>query len=86
MTEHELAEYQKIKDRIDELEEEIYALFDATGKKITPASHLISIISRTKKCEYEHRCEIRLTPEDIRILQDVRQRELKALREIIEKD
>lgn len=86
MTEKELEGYNEVKQRIHQLEEEICALFDAMGKRISPMERVIHVISRTMQRDYPHNCEIELTLEDVRVLQDIRQRELKGLRLIIQED
>lgn len=86
MTESELEKYNKVKKRIEQLEEELYALFDAQGQKINPVQRIIRTVSITKHCNIRHECEIELTVMDIKILQDLRQQELNALRMIVEED
>lgn len=83
MTEQELNVYISIKNRIDEVEEELYALFEAQGKMINPIKRIIHTISKTKKKDYKHQCTIKLTKADIRSLQDNRLIELDALRRCI---
>ena len=86
MTESELEKYNKVKKRIEQLEEELYALFDAQGQKINPVQRIIRTFSITKHCNIRHECEIELTMTDIKVLQDLRQQELNALRMIVEED
>jgi len=83
MTERELNHFNDVKNRIDQLEEEIHALFEAQGKQINPIKRVVNTISRTKKKDYPHDCQIELSLIDIRLLQDVRLQELNTLREII---
>lgn len=83
MTENDLELLNDIKDRIDVLEEEIYSLFEAQGKRINPIKRIIRTLSNTKKKNYQHNVEIKLTLMDIRILQDIRQAELETLRKYI---
>lgn len=84
MTEIEFNQFQEAKNRIDELEEEIYALFEAQNQVINPIERIINTFSITKKIPYSHKCEIKLTLEDINMLQNIRQRELNTLRKIIQ--
>ena len=86
MTEAELNTFNEVKERIDVLEEEIYALFEAQGKRINPVKRLIKTFSQTKKRNYGHDCTIQLSLMDIRLLQDVRQQELNTLRKIIKEE
>lgn len=83
MTEQELNVYISIKNRIDEVEEELYALFEAQEKVINPIKKIIHTISKTKRKDYQHQCTIKLTKADIRSLQDNRLIELDALRRCI---
>ncbi len=83
MTRSELDTYKKIDQRIKELEEEIYSLFEAQGKEINPVKRIIKAFSRTKAKDYPHECQIKLSLEDIRLLQDARLRELNTLKEFI---
>lgn len=83
MTEYELEVFNEVKERIDTLEEELYALFEAQGKRINPDKRFFTTISRTRKRDFPHECEIQLSLIDIRLLQDVRQQELNTLRKII---
>ena len=86
MTEAELNTFNEVKERIDVLEEEIYALFEAQGKRINPVKRLIKTFSQTKKRNYGHDCTIQLSLMDIRLLQDIRQQELNTLRKIIKEE
>lgn len=86
MTDSEFNAYAQIKKRIDELEEEIYALFEAKDKTIVPKKRFIKTRSRTKKMDFPHECTITLSLQDINILQDIRQQELSTLRKIIKED
>ena len=86
MTESELEKYNNVKKRIEELEEEIYALFEARGQTINPAKRIIRTFGCTKRKNYGHDCEIKLTDMDINVLQNLRQQELNGLRMIVEKD
>ena len=83
MTEYELEVFNEVKERIDTLEEELYALFEAQGKRINPVKRFFTTISRTRKRDFPHECKIQLSLTDIRLLQDVRQQELNTLRKII---
>ncbi len=83
MTKEKLDEYNKIQGRIEELEEEIYALVDAKGCTANLKERIVKTFGVTKHKNYQHECTIKLSLVDIRILQDVRQQELNALREII---
>jgi len=83
MNKHDLDQLNIIQKRIDVLEEEVYALFEAQGKRINPINRIIKTISKTKKKNYSHDCEITLTLEDIKLLQDARLRELNFLKTII---
>ena len=86
ITRKELNTYNQLQQRIDLLDEEIYALFEAQGKKINPIKRIIKAFSRTKRKDYSHEVEIRLTLEDIRLLQDARLREVNFLKELIKED
>lgn len=86
MTDVELNTFNEVKERIDVLEEEIYALFEAQGKRINPVKRLIKTFSQTKKRNYGHDCTIQLSLMDIRLLQDIRQQELNTLRKIIKEE
>ena len=83
MTEKELDEFIYIKERIKVLDDEIHALFEAQDLKINPLKRVINVISRTKDKDYPHECSIKLSFTDIRLLQDVRIRELSTLKEIV---
>ena len=83
MTEKELNQFNAVKNRIDELEEELYALFEAEGKYINPIKRLIRTYSKTKKRDYSHECMIKLSLMDIQLLQNIRQQELNTLKEIV---
>ena len=86
MTESELEKYNNVKRRIEELEEEIYALFEARDQTISPVKRIIRTFGCTKHKNYGHDCEIRLTNMDINVLQNLRQQELNGLRMILEED
>lgn len=83
MTESELKIYNQIMNRIETLETEVYALFEAQWKRINPVKRFIKTISQTKKKPYEHDEVIVLTLEDIRLLQDARMREISYLKTLI---
>ena len=83
MTEQELKTLNDVKERIDELEEEIYALFEAKDRKIFLKERIIRTVSRTIKKDYRHEVTIKLSLEDINMLQSIRQQELSSLRKII---
>lgn len=85
MTNDDYVTIKHIKERIDELEEEIYALFEAQGQEINPLKRVIKTISRTKMENYPHECKITLTLEDIRLLQDIRMRCVQELQKAFEK-
>lgn len=85
MTNEDVEAVKFIKERIDELNEEIYALFEAQGWRINPVSRIIKTISRTKRNEAPHPCTITLTLEDIRVLQDIRMRSVEELKKALEK-
>ena len=85
MTNDDYETIKHIKERIDELEEEIYGLFEANGQKINPLERVIKTISRTKMHDYPHECKITLTLEDIRLLQDIRMRSVEELKKAFEK-
>lgn len=82
MNKSELEIYNKIQERIDVLEEEIYALTEA--KTMNPIKRIIKAVSRTKKKNYEHEVVIKLSLMDIRVLQDIRISELNNLKKFIE--
>ena len=82
MNKSELEIYNKIQERIDVLEEEIYALTEA--KTMNPIKRIIKTLSRTKKKDYEHEVVIKLSLMDIRALQDIRINELNNLKKFIE--
>lgn len=81
MNKSELEIYNKIQERIDFLEEEIYALTEA--KTMNPIKRIIKTVSRTKKKNYEHEVTIKLSLMDIRVLQDIRISELNNLKNYI---
>lgn len=82
MNKSELEIYNKIQERIDVLEEEIYALTEA--KTMNPIKRIIKAVSRTKKKNYKHEVVIKLSLMDIRALQDIRISELNNLIKFIE--
>lgn len=86
MNRSELNIYNKIQQRIDLLEEELYALFEAQGIRINPVKRIIKVLARTKQKDYSHDAEIELTLEDIRLLQDARMKEVKFLKGLLGED
>lgn len=84
MKNEELEVYNQIKKRIDNLEEEIYALTEARGISINPFKKWFVPGAHTKRNDYPHAVGITLTLEDIRMLQDSRLRELNNLKKILE--
>ena len=85
MTENEVNGIQELQKRIDALDEEIYALFEAKGQIINPIERIIRTICRTRKKNFMHQCVIYLTLEDIRLLQDRRLSTVRELRAALEK-
>ena len=85
MTEKDLMLFNDIKERIDVLEEELYALFNAKGKKCHFGKNGKLFLSsvRTKKKDYPHDLTIELSLSDVRALQNNRHVELDALRKIL---
>ena len=84
MNKTELQIYNDIQKRIDELEEEIYALTGARTIKFNPFKRIIRIKDTiTKKRNYQHDVEIKLTLIDLRVLQDMRIKELNSLKTFI---
>lgn len=84
MTENDLNKLIAVKERIDVLEEEIDALFEAQGKHINPVKKIIKTVSRTRKHDYLDERTIELSLMDISLLQDIRRQELNSLRKIIQ--
>lgn len=84
MNKAELQIYNEIQNRIDELEEEIYALTGSRTIKFNPFKRIIRIKDAiTKKHNYQHDVEIKLTNMDLRVLQDMRLKELNSLKKFI---
>lgn len=84
MNKTELQIYNDIQNRIDELEEEIYALTAARTIRFNPFKRIIWIKNTiTKKRNYLHDVEIKLTNMDLRVLQDMRLKELDSLKNFI---
>lgn len=84
MNKTELQIYNEIQNRIDELEEEIYALTEARTIKFNPFKRIIRIKNTvTKNRNYQHDVEIKLTNADLRVLQDMRLKELNSLKTFI---
>ena len=86
MNRSELNIYNKIQQRIDLLEEELYALFEAQGIRINPVKRIIKVLARTKQKDHSHDVAIELTLEDIRLLQDARMKEVKFLKGLLGED
>ena len=72
-----------IQQRIDELEAEIMALFDAQGKKVNPLKPFT--VRGQIYGNYVSEKEITLTKHDITILQMVRSEEQDRLKEMLDK-
>ena len=84
MNRTELQIFNDIQNRIDELEEEIYALTESRTIKFKPFKRIIRIKDTiTKKHNYPHDVEIKLTNMDLRVLQDMRLKELNSLKNFI---
>ena len=84
MNKAELQIYNEIQNRIDELEEEIYALTESRTIKFNPFKRIIRIKNTvTKNRNYQHDVEIKLTNMDLRVLQDMRVKELNSLKKFI---
>lgn len=84
MNKTELQIYNEIQNRIDELEEEIYALMQPNTIKFNPFKRIIRIKNTiTRKRNYSHDVEIKLTNMDLRVLQDMRLKELNSLKNFI---
>lgn len=84
MTKAELQIYDDIQKRIDELEEEIYALTESRTIKFNPFKRIIRIKNTvTKNRNYQHDVEIKLTNMDLRVLQNMRINELNSLKTFI---
>lgn len=84
MNKTELQIYNDIQKRIDELEEEIYALITAKTIRFNPFKRIIRIKDTcTRKRDYPHDVEIKLTNMDLRVLQDMRLKELNSLKNFI---
>lgn len=84
MNKTELQIYNDIQKRIDELEEEIYALTESRTIKFNPFKRIIRIKNTvTKKHNYQHDVEIKLTNADLRVLQDMKFKELNSLKNFI---
>lgn len=81
MTEQELKIAKSIEAKINELDTEIMALFDAKDKKINPFKpfKIIGCI----RSEYPEEVEIKLTLCDIRALQDIRSAEKTFLQKLL---
>lgn len=83
MTENEFESLQVIKERIDTLEEEIYALIGVKQIRVNPFKPFC-IKGHTKKSpNFPKETEITLSLEDLNILLNVREKELSTLRKII---
>lgn len=80
MKNEDLKAAKEIETRINQLDAEIMALFDATNKKINPFKpfHVRGQIFGN----YDSDFEIRLTKQDINALQAIRSAELEHLREL----
>ena len=84
MNKTELQIYNDIQNRIDELEEELYALTAPRIIKVNLFKRIIMIKDTcTKKRDYPHDIEIKLTNTDLRILQNIRFEELNSLKNFI---
>lgn len=83
MTEKDFESLQVIKERIDTLEEEVYALIGVKQIRVNPFKPF-SIRGVTKKSpDFQKETEITLSLEDLNILLNVREKELSTLRKII---
>lgn len=84
MNKTELQIYNDIQNRIDELEEEIYALTASGPIIFNPFKRILSIKNTiTKKHNYPHDVEIKLTNMDLKMLQNMRVEELNSLKKFI---
>lgn len=82
MTEQELLTANLIKERIKELDAQIFALFDAEKKRINPFKSFI--VRGQIYGNYGSEKEITLTRQDIVTLQEIRQAEKESLQKILE--
>ena len=86
MTEKEFESLQVIKNRIEILEEEVYALIGVRQIRVNPFKPF-RIRGFTKKSpDFPKETEITLSLEDLNILLNVREKELSTLRKIISED
>ena len=81
MTDKELKNANTIKKRIEELDEEIMALFDARNKRIKPFKPFR--VRGFIKSDTISEKEITLTHDDIVLLQQIRCNEKKSLEKIL---
>lgn len=81
MTEKDLKTAKSIEARINELDTEIMALFDAKDKKINPFKPFK--IKGHIRSECLEEVEIKLTLHDIRVLQDIRYAEKTSLQKLL---
>jgi len=81
MTDQELLAAKLIKERIQELDAQIFALFDAEKKKINPFKPFI--VRGQIYGNYSSEKEITLTRQDIVALQEIRQAEKNSLENIL---
>lgn len=81
MTDQELLTANLIKERIKELDAQIYALFDAEKRRINPFKSFI--VRGQIYGDYVSEKEITLTRQDIVTLQEIRQAEKNSLENIL---
>ena len=86
MTEKEFESLQAIKERIDTLEEEIYALIGVKQIRINPFKPFYIRGFTKKSPNFKRETEITLSLEDLNILLNVREKELSTLRKIISEE
>lgn len=82
MKHEELKAAKEIETRINQLDAEIMALFDAQGKKINPFKPFT--VRGQIYGNYDSNFEIKLTKHDISVLQAIRSAELNHLKELLE--
>lgn len=82
MTEKDIKTINAIRSRIKELDVEIYALFDAMGKKVKPKKPF-RVSGHIHSNDYTSEAEIRLTNTDIQMLQMIRSEEKEKLEKIL---
>ena len=82
MTDKDIKTINTMRSRIKELDTEIYALFDAMGKKVKPKNPF-KVRGYIHSNDYMSEAEIRLTHADIQMLQMIRSKEKETLETIL---